>query len=237
MLKDCERCNCPERGEFPQGLAKAKTTSVSGQNDKSRQHLFAQHWLRSDTLFTEFCKFFSGAAFGLFFAGFDRHCFHMHCGITIYMEFKSLFKYQNSIINTCCHKCMMNEQCTPTCTSTQYCYLMHIFWTIFSCPSLLARSGLYLKWVFLKLQPTQIMDRDYAEQPGVIPGSDLSAASGRQMGCFLNVSFSLAITAFHCSSLLVRVCRLTRRGTNEFFSTVSLSLSALLTNELFNVYV
>ena len=125
MLKDCERCNCPERGEFPQGLAKARTTSVSGQNDKSRQHLFAQHWLRSDTLFTEFCKFFSGAAFGLFFAGFDRHCFHMHCGITIYMEFKSLFKYQNSIINTCCHKCMMNEQCTPTCTSTQFCYLKH----------------------------------------------------------------------------------------------------------------
>ena len=69
------------------------------------------------------------------------------------------------------------------------------------------------------------MDRDYAEQPGVIPGSDLSADSGRQMGCFLNVSFSLSITAFHCSSLLVRVCRLTRRGTNEFFSTVSLSLS------------
>ena len=40
-LKDGKRCNCPERGEFPQGLALARSRRVSGQNDKSSQHLFA----------------------------------------------------------------------------------------------------------------------------------------------------------------------------------------------------
>ena len=53
MLKNCKRCNCPERGEFPQGLATARTTYVSGQNDKSSQHLLPQQWLSRDTFFFE----------------------------------------------------------------------------------------------------------------------------------------------------------------------------------------
>ena len=57
MLKECAVCNCPESGEFPQGLAGTRTSYVSGQNDKSSQHLLPQQWLSEDTLFKQFWEF------------------------------------------------------------------------------------------------------------------------------------------------------------------------------------